>query len=166
MSSGMRLAPFAATRLIGTDWSSPGWLRRRISASIVANREEMMTRVRISLLVFCLLGLTARSAAAQNWPSGPIRWLVGFAAGGTADMISRDIGSELEKVLGVPILIENRPGANGLTATQALVGAKPDGQTLMVILSGHITNAFLYPNSGFDPLTDVTAISMVESSPL
>src|SRR3954464_11287836 len=125
-----------------------------------------MTRVRISLLVFCLLGLTARSAAAQNWPSGPIRWLVGFAAGGTADMISRDTRSEVEKVLGVPILIENRPGANGITATQALVGAKPDGQTLMVILSGHITNAFLYPNSGFDPIKDVTPISLVASSPL
>src|SRR3954465_8916940 len=80
----MRLAPFAATRLIGTDWSSPGWLRGGLYASIVANREEMMTRVRISLLVFCLLGVTAGSAAAQNWPSGPIRWLVGFAAGGGA----------------------------------------------------------------------------------
>src|SRR3954447_1878638 len=125
-----------------------------------------MTRVRISLLVLCLLGLSAGSAAAQNWPSGPIRWLVGVAAGGTADMISRDIGGELEKVLGVPIVIENRPGANGLTATQALVGAKPDGQTLMVILSGHIPNAFLYPNSGFDPLKDVTPISLVASSPL
>src|SRR3954447_26127933 len=125
-----------------------------------------MTRVRISLLVFCLLGLTARSAVAQNYPSGPIRWLVGFAAGGTADMISRDIGSELEKVLGQPVIIENRPGANGATATQALVGAKPDGQTLMMILSGHITNPFLYPNLGFDPLKDVTPISLVASSPL
>jgi tripartite-type tricarboxylate transporter receptor subunit TctC len=81
-------------------------------------------------------------------------------------MISRDLASDLEKVLGVSIVIENRPGANGLTATQALVAAKPDGQTLMVILSGHITNAFLYPNSGFDPIKDVTPISLVASSPL
>src|SRR3954452_22060587 len=125
----------------------------------------MMTRVRISLLMLCLLGVSAGSAAAQNWPSGPIRWLVGFAAGGTADMISRDIGGELEKVLGGPIVIENRPGANALTPTQALGGAKADGQTLMVILSGHITNAFLYPNSGFDPLKDGTAIRLVASSP-
>jgi tripartite-type tricarboxylate transporter receptor subunit TctC len=125
-----------------------------------------MNRVRSSLLALCLLAACAGSASAQSWPSGPIRWLVGFTAGGTADMISRDLGSDLEKVLGVPIVIENRPGANGLTATQALVGAKPDGQTLMVILSGHITNAFLYPNSGFDPLKDVTPISLVASSPL
>jgi tripartite-type tricarboxylate transporter receptor subunit TctC len=63
-------------------------------------------------------------------------------------------------------VIENRPGANGSTATAALVAAKPDGQTLMMILSGHITNAFLYPNLGFDPLKDVTPVSLVASSPL
>ena len=81
-------------------------------------------------------------------------------------MISRDIASELEKVLGQPIVIENRPGANGSTATAALVASKPDGQTLMMILSGHITNAFLYPGLGFDPLKDVTPVSLVASSPL
>ena len=124
-----------------------------------------MKFTRLSLLALLLVACTG-SASAQNWPSGPIRWLVGFTAGGTADMISRDIASDLEKVLGVPIVVENRPGANGLTATQTLVGAKPDGQTLMVILSGHITNAFLYPNSGFDPLKDVTPIGLVASSPL
>ena len=124
-----------------------------------------MKFARLSLLALLLAACTG-SASAQSWPSGPIRWLVGFTAGGTADMISRDIASDLEKVLGVPIVVENRPGANGLTATQTLVGAKPDGQTLMVILSGHITNAFLYPNSGFDPLKGVTPISLVASSPL
>ncbi len=124
-----------------------------------------MKFARLSLLALLLAACTG-SASAQSWPSGPIRWLVGFTAGGTADMISRDIASDLEKVLGVPIVVENRPGANGLTATQTLVGAKPDGQTLMMILSGHITNAFLYPNSGFDPLKGVTPISLVASSPL
>jgi len=122
-----------------------------------------MKRGVIAALLFMAL---AGSASAQSWPSGPIRWLVGFAAGGTGDMISRDLANDLEKVLGVPIVIENRTGANGLTATQALVGAKPDGQTLMLILSGHVTNPYLYPNTGFDPLKDVTPISLVASSPL
>ena len=122
-----------------------------------------MKRGVIAAVLFMVL---AGSASAQSWPSGPIRWLVGFAAGGTGDMISRDLASDLEKVLGVPIVIENRTGANGLTATQALVGAKPDGQTLMLILSGHVTNPYLYPNTGFDPLKDVTPISLVASSPL
>jgi tripartite-type tricarboxylate transporter receptor subunit TctC len=123
-------------------------------------------RFRAVVFAFAGLLLGLAPAAAQTWPSGPIRWLIGFTAGGTADMISRDIASDLEKVFGVPIVIENRPGANGLTATQALVAAKPDGQTVMMILSGHITNAFLYPNSGFDPLKDVTPVSLVASSPL
>ena len=124
-----------------------------------------MRGVRIAAMA-CGLLLGAADATAQTWPSGPIRWLIGFPAGGTADMISRDLASELEKVLGQPVIIDNRPGANGLTATQALVAAKPDGQTLMMILSGHITNAFLYPNLGFDPLKDVKPISLVASSPL
>ncbi len=109
---------------------------------------------------------TSTQTSTQTWPSGPIRWYVGFPPGGTADMISRDIGSALEKALGQPIVIENRPGANGSTATAALVAAKPDGQTLMMILSGHITNSFLYPNLGFDALKDITPVSLVASSPL
>jgi len=117
------------------------------------------------LLAIALIAC-ANVASAQTWPSGPIRWLVGFSAGGTGDVISRDVASDLEKALGVPVIVENRPGANGATATQALVAAKPDGQTLMLVLSGHMTNPFLYPNLGFDPIKDVTPISLVASSPL
>jgi tripartite-type tricarboxylate transporter receptor subunit TctC len=120
----------------------------------------------LRVLLAVALIACANVASAQNWPSGPIRWLVGFAAGGTGDMISRDVAGDLEKVLGVPVIVENRPGANGATATQALVAAKPDGQTLMLVLSGHMTNPFLYPNLGFDPIKDVTPISLVASSPL
>jgi tripartite-type tricarboxylate transporter receptor subunit TctC len=127
------------------------------------NNGEATMRGIVALTLYMWL---AGAAAAQTWPSGPIRWLVGFPPGGTADMISRDIASELEKVLGQPVVIENRPGANGSTATAALVASKPDGQTLMMILSGHITNAFLYPGLGFDPLKDVTPVSLVASSPL
>ena len=122
-----------------------------------------MTRGIAALTLYLSL---AGAALAQTYPSGPIRWLVGFTAGGTADMISRDLGAELERVLGQPVIIENRPGANGSTATAMLVAAKPDGQTLMMVLSGHITNSFLYPNLGFDPLKDVTPVSLVASSPL
>jgi tripartite-type tricarboxylate transporter receptor subunit TctC len=124
--------------------------------------------MKFGLRVVLAAGLIAcaSAASAQTWPSGPIRWLVGFAAGGTGDMISRDVAGDLEKVLGVPIIVENRTGANGLTATQALVAAKPDGQTLMLVLSGHVTNPYLYPNTGFDPVKDVTPISLVASSPL
>jgi tripartite-type tricarboxylate transporter receptor subunit TctC len=131
------------------------------------NLEDTMRRAVIAALtLYMWLGAACAQTSSAAWPTGPIRWLVGFTAGGTGDMISRDIASDLEKVLGVPIVIENRPGANGATATQALVAAKPDGQTLMLVLSGHMTNPFLYPNLGFDPIKDVTPISLVASSPL
>jgi len=62
-----------------------------------------MQRVVIAALMF---GLWLSGAAAQTWPSGPIRWLVGFPPGGTADMISREIAGELEKVLGQPVVFD------------------------------------------------------------
>ena len=113
-----------------------------------------MARTRTTLTLCGVLLFGIADAHAQTYPSGPIRWLVGFTAGGTADMISRDIGSHLEKAWGQPVIIENRPGANGSTATAALAAARPDGQTLMMILSGHITNSYLYPGLPFDPLKD------------
>jgi tripartite-type tricarboxylate transporter receptor subunit TctC len=129
-----------------------------------------MARMRTMLILWLIpcgvLLLGMADLRAQNYPSGPIRWLVGFSAGGTADMISRDIASHLEKTWGQPVILENRPGANGSTATAALASARPDGQTLMMILSGHITNAYLYPGLPFDPLKDVVPVSLVASSPL
>jgi tripartite-type tricarboxylate transporter receptor subunit TctC len=128
------------------------------------NREGTMAR---AVLILCgVLFFTIAPARGQTYPSGPIRWLVGFTAGGTADMISRDIGGHLEKTWGQPVIIENRPGANGSTATAALAAARPDGQTLMMILSGHITNSYLYPGLPFDPLKDFVPVSLVASSPL
>jgi tripartite-type tricarboxylate transporter receptor subunit TctC len=102
-----------------------------------------MARTRTMLILCGVLFFSIADVRAQTYPSGPIRWLVGFAAGGTADMISRDIGGHLEKTWGQPVIIENRAGANGSAATAALATAKPDGQTLMLILSGHITNSYL-----------------------
>jgi tripartite-type tricarboxylate transporter receptor subunit TctC len=125
-----------------------------------------MAQTRKMLILCGVLLFGIADARAQTYPSGPIRWLVGFTAGGTADMISRDVASHLEKTWGQPVIVENRPGANGSTATAALATAKPDGQTLMMILSGHITNAYLYPGLPFDPLKDFVPVSLVASSPL
>src|SRR5262245_36122991 len=108
----------------------------------------------------------AGEAPAQTYPSGQIRMFSGFAAGGTVDIVARDIAAELERVWGQPVIVENRPGANGATATAALAKSKPDGHTLMVVVSGHITNSLLYQNLGFDPLKDVVPVSLIAASPL
>ena len=120
------------------------------------------------------LGLTAAlllcagivRAPAQSWPNGPVKMFVGFTAGGTTDIVARDLGHELEKVWGQPVIVENRAGANGAIAAGQLAKLPPDGQTLMMIVSGHVTNGYLNPKQPFDALKDFTPITEVASSPL
>jgi len=113
-----------------------------------------------------LLCAAGFDASAQQWPNGPVRMFVGFGAGGSTDIIARDIGHELEKVWGQPVVIENRAGANGAIAAGQLAKLPPDGQTLMLVVSGHVTNGYLNPKQPFDALKDFTPITQIASSPL
>jgi tripartite-type tricarboxylate transporter receptor subunit TctC len=91
---------------------------------------------------------------------------VGFAAGGSTDIIARDIASELGKVWKQPVVVENRAGANGAIAAGQLAKLPADGQTLMMIVSGHVTNGWLNPQQPFDAFADFTPVSLLASSPL
>jgi tripartite-type tricarboxylate transporter receptor subunit TctC len=106
------------------------------------------------------------TGAAQTYPNGPIRIFTGFPPGGTADILAREVGNELEKAWRSPVIVENRPGANGALAAVQLAKLPPDGQTLMMIVSGHITNPLVSPNAGYDAINNFTAVSLVASSPL
>jgi tripartite-type tricarboxylate transporter receptor subunit TctC len=112
--------------------------------------------------------ITAASgpATSQSYPNGTIKILVGFPPGGTTDIIARDVGQELEKAWHTPVIVENRAGANGAIAASQLAKMAPDGQNLMMIVSGHITNPLIMANAGYDALKDSTAISLLASSPL
>lgn len=105
-------------------------------------------------------------AAAQTYPSGPIKMIVGFPPGGTADILARELGSELEKAWGQPVIVESRAGANGALAAQQLARMPADGHSLMTIVSGHFTNPLVSPSAGYDAIKDFTAICLVASSPL
>jgi len=119
------------------------------------------------LLLAATLPLAAPvTGAAQTFPNGPIRIFTGFPAGGTADILAREVGNELEKAWRSPVIVENRPGANGALAAVQLAKFPADGQTLMMIVSGHITNPLVSPNAGYDAIKDFTAVSLVASSPL
>jgi tripartite-type tricarboxylate transporter receptor subunit TctC len=105
------------------------------------------------------------SASAQPFPSRPVHILVPYAAGGAVDILSRTLGDAVSQQWHQSVIIENRPGAGGVIASQALVTAPPDGYTLIVVASGHPTNAFLYEKLPYDTFRDFTPISLLASSP-
>src|ERR1700761_8646795 len=105
-------------------------------------------------------------ASAQSaYPSRPVHIFVPYAAGGAVDILARTLGDAVSQQWGQPVVIENRPGAAGVVASQALVTAAPDGYTLIVVASGHPTNAFLYPKLPYDTFKDFTPLSLLASSP-
>lgn len=86
----------------------------------------------------------AAFAQAESFPSQPIRIVVGFSAGSTTDILARAVAAKLQEAWGKPAVVENRPGAAGIVAGQALLGAPADGHTLMVVSAGHAVSAALY----------------------
>lgn len=116
--------------------------------------------------VFASLGATTASAL-QAWPSKPIRWVVPYAAGGFADIRARKIGIELTKNLGQPIVIENKAGAGGVLATDAVAKAAPDGCIVgMGNLAPLAVNVSLMMKLPYDPQKDVLPVILIETSPL
>ena len=100
----------------------------------------------LKLLAMCLGGMWRQpsQASAQDYPNRPVRWILGFAPGGPTDIVVRVVAQHLSEKLGQPFVIENRPGAGGNLAAQAVVNAAPDGYTLLAIAHVHAINATLY----------------------
>ena len=118
-------------------------------------------RLLAAALACAALPLGATSAWAQAWPSKPIKLLVPLAAGSTADIISRLVGNELSKVLGQPVVIENKTGAGGTIATAEVARAAPDGYTIGFASQGTLVfNQALYSKPGYDSLKDLTPIGL------
>lgn len=111
-----------------------------------------------------LFAATAVVASAQDYPTKPVKMLVGFPPGGGTDITARAVAIELSKSLGQQFLVENKGGANGVIATAELAKAAPDGYTLMMTISSHVTNTLLYPKLSYT-LADFQPVSMVATSP-
>jgi tripartite-type tricarboxylate transporter receptor subunit TctC len=106
------------------------------------------------------------SAFAQSaFPEKPVHIFVPYAPGGGVDVLARTLGDAVSRQWGHSIVVENRPGAGGAVASQALASAMPDGYTLIVVASGHATNPFLYPKLPYDTFKNFTPISLLASSP-
>jgi tripartite-type tricarboxylate transporter receptor subunit TctC len=107
---------------------------------------------------------TVCRAQAQSAPP-PIRILVGASPGGSTDTLAREIAPEMGRLLGRTVVVENRAGAGGNLAADAVAKAAPDGNTLLLSFTSHTINATLYPKLPFDPVADFTPLTMVATSP-
>lgn len=118
------------------------------------------------LLLALIAALVPFAAQGQNWPSRPIRLVVPFAPGGSSSIVARAVGAEMEKGLGQPIVIDNRPGAGGNVAMQEVARAEPDGYTLII---GHLgtlaVNPFMFETLPFDTNKDFAAVSLLVKVP-
>jgi tripartite-type tricarboxylate transporter receptor subunit TctC len=121
----------------------------------------MMNR-RTALLASSAWALPYSQAYGQSAP--PMRMLVGAPAGGTTDTMARTLAVEMGKALGITVVVENRPGAGGNLAAEAVARAAPDGNTLLMSFTSHAINASLYPSLPFDPARDFTPLTMMSTS--
>jgi tripartite-type tricarboxylate transporter receptor subunit TctC len=122
----------------------------------------------LAVVSLAMLSIAASGTVrAQDYPNRPIRFLVGFAAGGSSDIVARVIGQKMSEILGVAIPVENRTGANGTIAMRQAAQAAPDGYTMTIAgatvmaITPHTT-----ANLGYDPEKDFIGVSTVSKSPI
>jgi tripartite-type tricarboxylate transporter receptor subunit TctC len=116
------------------------------------------------ILALALAAIGGVATAQDDFPSKSVHIYVPFPPGGAVDIVGRTLGDELSKRWGQTVVIENRPGAGGTIATQALAKAPADGYTLIIIATGHAINPHLYDKLPYDTFADFTPISLIGSS--
>lgn len=112
------------------------------------------------------LALGASPAAAQDWPTKPIKLIVPFAPGGSADVFGRFLAQRLQEVFGQSVVVENRPGGGAVIGTDAVAKSPPDGYTLLVMSNTHTTNESLIPNKPYQLMRDFVAVAPINASDL
>ena len=114
---------------------------------------------------FAAIAVAAPRAHAQSYPVKPVRLIVGFAPGGTADIVARIVGPKLSEAWGKPVIVDNRPGAGSTLGSELAAKSTPDGHTLLFVSSSYAASAGLYKNLGYDPIKSFTAVSLVATTP-
>jgi len=140
------------------DASSSAWSHRRRPG--LPGSHSFIGCTCLSLLI------TGAAAAAQTYPDKPIRMLVGFAPGGTADIVARALAPRLTDQWRQPIVIDNRAGAGSVIASDLTAKAPPDGYTVVMISSSHAINAGLHEKLPYDSEKDFSGVALVASAPL
>lgn len=125
----------------------------------------MLRMILKAMAVFALIAGSTHHTAAQPYPIKPVRMLVAFPAGGSADIVARILGQKLGEQMGQQVVVENRPGAGGNIAFEAAARSEPDGYTVMLSTPGVVINPSLYKTVKYTP-DDFAGISLVGEAPL
>ena len=126
----------------------------------------MKTTLRLLTASLGLALAATTTASADTWPSKPITFIVPTAPAGSTDIMARMVGEPLQRALGQPVVVDNRPGASGNIGTEAVARAAPDGYTLLMQYSGyHVGNPSLYPQLKWSPSKDFVPVAMVMRAP-
>ena len=125
----------------------------------------MNTRTLCRIAVALCASLVAQHAAAQGYPAKPVRLVVPFPPGGTNDIVARIITRDLSQSMGQQFVVDNRGGASGIIGADSVAKAPPDGYTLMVHSTSHLTNAFSYNKLPYDTFRDFEPITLLASQP-
>jgi tripartite-type tricarboxylate transporter receptor subunit TctC len=138
----------------------PGWFNKN------SNQETypMFKRFGVqagTVVLSAIAVLAANSAIAQTPASKPLRIVVGFAPGGTTDILARLIGQKITEQTGQPVIVDNKPGAAGTLAARELAKAAPDGYTLGMLISSHVVSPHVMKKLPYDALADFTPITVV-----
>lgn len=124
----------------------------------------MKLLAKIALVIVASLSMLGTTAA-QNWPTKPIKLVVPFGPGGSTDITARLLAQELTGVLGQNVIVENRGGAGGNIGAAIVARAEPDGYTVLMATSTHVTNPSLYKDLSYDVLKDFSPVSQVAFIP-
>ena len=124
----------------------------------------------VPALTACLFAVAAHAqqgAGPERYPTKPVRFIVGFAPGGAADIPARFVTQKLSESLGQSVVVENRPGADGIIAADSVAKSAPDGYIVAYVTAGHAMNSILHAKSlPYHPVNDFTPVSLVASGPL
>ena len=130
-------------------------------------KTQLFKQVLSAILLIAGLGgtITATQSVAQGYPDKPIRIIVPYATGGGTDILTRNIADRLAKKLGQSIIVENRPGADGVIGTAVVATSKPDGYTYLMAVDTHIMNPLLFKTLPYDTFKDITGVTLIARSP-
>ena len=116
-------------------------------------------------LAALLLAIAAAPASAQQYPSKPVRIMVPYAPGGGTDILARLFAQKLTEAWGQSVVVENRPGADGVIGSEVIVNSPPDGYSLVLVVAAHVINPFVKSRMPFDVIKDFTPVTLVAASP-